>query len=105
MSNYDLYSDGITGIGLVNGLIRVDFGRLSATQVDANNQPAMELSQRVVMTPDGFLRTFGAMQELINKLVEGGVLQVQQQPQQGQQQQAEATSANGFDNTSSPNFN
>ena len=37
--------------------------------------PDTEVIQRVIMPPQGFLSTFSSMQQLIDKLVEAGVLQ------------------------------
>ncbi|MCA9107665.1 MAG: hypothetical protein KDA83_19780 [Planctomycetales bacterium] len=70
----ELFADGIGEISLVGGMVRVDWVSLSATEKDASGQPALEFRQRMVLPPEGFLRAFTAMEDLVKQLVEAGVI-------------------------------
>lgn len=70
----DLFADGIGEITLSGGMVRMDLVTLVGSQKD-DKQPHLEVSQRIVMPPDGFLRSFSAMEDLVKQLVEAGVIQ------------------------------
>ena len=70
----EVFADGMGEITLSGGMVRIDLVCLSATKKDAQNRPELELRQRVVMPPDGFLRSFSAMEDLMKKLIEAGVV-------------------------------
>jgi hypothetical protein len=77
--NKELYADGIDRIHFAGGMVRYDFVSVEPTQAES----AFSASARIVMPPQGFLNMFNSMQELINKLVEAGVLQKNTPPQSG----------------------
>ena len=54
-------------------MVRYDFVTL---QPEADGQaPVPQSNVRIIMPPQGFLSAFNSMQQLIDKLVEAGVLQ------------------------------
>ncbi len=67
----EIYADGIGQIHFAGGMVRYDFVNLEPEQ----DGPAFESRARIIMPPQGFLNMFNSMQELINKLLEAGVLQ------------------------------
>ena len=64
-----------------------------------SEKPRLEFSQRVVMPPDGFLRSFSAMENLVKQLIEAGLVK----PRDGEQPVAVGKSASD-DAPKSPNF-
>lgn len=74
MSAHELFADGVGEISLVGGMVRIDWVSLSATEKDASGQPALEVRQRMVLPPEGFLRVFSAMEDLVKQLVDAGVI-------------------------------
>ncbi len=68
----ELYTDGIGNIHLTGGMVRLDLVSLQPSEDGKNVAP--EKIQRVVMSPDAFIQTFGVMQQFTNKLVEAGLL-------------------------------
>lgn len=71
-SKKEIFVDGIGQIHFTGGMVRFDFVTL---QPKEGENPTSEVVQRVIMPPQGFLNTFGSMQQLIDKLVDAGVLQ------------------------------
>ena len=94
----EVFVDGIGEIGLVGGVVRIDLVSLSTQQRDAEGKPAMVFRERLVMPPEGFLRTFTAMQNLLTRLEEAGVVK----RIAGQEPTVQATPATS---PASPNFN
>ena len=68
-----VFADGIGQIHFAGGMIRFDFVTLQPEQEGKAPIPASNL--RIIMPPQGFLSAFHSMQQLIDKLVEAGVLQ------------------------------
>ena len=69
----EIFADGIGQIHFVGGMVRYDFITLNPTE--NGKAPVPEASVRVIMPPQGFLNTFNSMQQLIDKLLDAGVLQ------------------------------
>ena len=68
----EMFADGIGQIHFAGGMVRFDFMTLQPQE--EGKAPVPEPSIRVIMPPQGFLATFNSMQQLIDKLVEAGVL-------------------------------
>jgi hypothetical protein len=81
MSERDYFADGIGEITLSGGMVRMDLVTLVGTQNDPENKPRLELSKRIVMPPDGFLRSFSAMENLVKQLIDAGLVK----PRDGEQ--------------------
>ena len=74
----ELFADGIMEIGFANGAVRIDLCSFSAKERDQDGNPVKEFRQRVVMPPQGFLESFGAMQEMFRRLQEAGVIKARE---------------------------
>lgn len=72
--NTETFVDGVINIALVKGMVRVEFGSYSASDKDADGNPALFARHQVVLTPQAFLDTFGNMERMMSLLVEKGVL-------------------------------
>jgi hypothetical protein len=70
----ELFADSIGALGISKGVVRIDLVTQSATEKNAKGEPKEEFCQRVVMPVEGFLRTFGMMQSLMQKLQEAGLV-------------------------------
>ena len=69
----EIYADGVGQIHFAGNMVRFDFVTLQPAADGESPKP--EPSERVIMPPQGFLSMFQSMQNLIDKLVEAGVLQ------------------------------
>ena len=72
----ELFVDGIGGVVFTNGTVRIEL--VCASPFDSPNpsagEPPMLPRQRLILPLDGFLRSFGVMQNLVNKLAQEGVV-------------------------------
>ena len=68
----EIYADGIGQIHFAGNMVRFDFVTL---QPEADGAaPTPQGNVRVIMPPQGFLITLNSMQQLVDMLVEAGVL-------------------------------
>ena len=71
-SQKEIFADGIGQIHFAGGMVRFDFVTL---QPEADGKaPTPEANIRIIMPPQGFLSAFNSMQQLIDKLLDAGVL-------------------------------
>ena len=68
----EIFADGIGQIHFAGGMVRFDFVTLQPQE--EGQAPTTEAKYRIIMPPQGFLAAFDSMQQLIDKLVEAGVL-------------------------------
>ena len=68
----EIFADGIGHIHFAGGMVRFDFVTLQPGEDGAAPTPVV--NERIIMPPQGFLGAFNSMQQLIDKLVEAGVL-------------------------------
>ena len=75
----EIYVDGVEKIHFLGGLVRVDFGTLQPNEADPE-KPGIEFTQRLITTPDGFLRIYNSIQQLADHLLKQGVLKKTEAP-------------------------
>ena len=69
----EIFADGIGQIHFAGGMVRYDF--VSLQPEEEGKAPVPKANVRIVMPPQGFLAAYNSMQQLIDKLLEAGVLQ------------------------------
>ena len=74
MERPEVYADGMGEITLSGGMVRIDLVSLSSEKKDSEGRPELDIRQRIVMPPDGFLRSFSAMEDLVQKLMKAGLV-------------------------------
>ena len=109
MAIKEIFADGLIGLGMDAGIVRIDFSSLSATQKNDEGKPLMEHRQRVVMAPEAFAQTFSAMGRLMDELVRTGVLVLNESELDAGEKDDEKDNGDKFGNNqskgpSSPNF-
>jgi len=93
----EIYADTMGEITLSGGMVRIDLVSLTgSSQSKDGEKPKLEPRMRVVMSPDGFLRSFGAMENLVKQLVDAGLVKPR-----GDQV---VTNEGAADSAKSPNF-
>ena len=73
-SKKEIFADGIGQIHFAGGMVRFDFVTLQPDE-EGKKDPAAVCNERIIMPPQGFLNAFNSMQNLIDKLLDAGVLQ------------------------------
>ncbi|OGV47828.1 MAG: hypothetical protein A2017_15990 [Lentisphaerae bacterium GWF2_44_16] len=67
------FVDGVEKIHFLGGVVRIDFATFQPNPENPD-QPSMETKERLIMTPEGFLRTYNSIQQLAEQLLKQGVL-------------------------------
>ena len=68
----EIFADGIGQIHFAGNMVRFDFVTLQPSE--EGQAPVAQSNVRVIMPPQGFLNALNSMQQLVDKLVEAGVL-------------------------------
>ena len=101
MDNKDeVFADTIGEISLTGGMVRMDLVSLIGSQSSEDNKPRLAQKCRIVMPPEGFLRSFSAMENLVKQLIEAGLIRQNQQNEPG----VPAPKTNTNTPPKSPNF-
>ncbi len=74
----EVFSDGVYQIHMIENTIRLDFMRLQPSP--ENKTPVPKPFERVVLTPQAFLRTYEAMGQIVKKLEEIGAIRRNDNP-------------------------
>ena len=78
MEKKEIFADGIGQVHFAGGMVRFDFVTLQPAE--DGKAPVPQSNVRIIMPPQGFLGAFNSMQQLIEKLLEAGVLQKNEAP-------------------------
>lgn len=70
----EIFADGVGEITLSGGMVRMDLVTMVGSQKNKDEPPKLEFRQRVIMPPDGFLRSFSAMENLVKQLIDAGLV-------------------------------
>ncbi len=76
----EIFADGVYQIHMIEQTLRLDFMRLQPSP--ENKTPVPKPFSRVVLTPQGFLRTYEAMGQIVKKLEEIGMIRRNDEPPQ-----------------------
>jgi len=68
------YVDGIGKIHFIGGVVRFDLYSFQPTG-DEEKTPEPAIAERLIMSPNGFLASYDAMVNMIQKLTDAGVIQ------------------------------
>jgi hypothetical protein len=81
------FIDGIGGITVIGGIVRLDLVTYSATEADANGQPRPVLTQRLLMSTEAFLRSSDKILETVQAITKAQQQRAIPVPQQAAPQQ------------------
>lgn len=75
----EVFADGIGWIGFHAGVVRIEFFSFGTPRTadgvpEKDKEPDRVARQRIVMPIEGFMRSLGAMNDLVKKLESGGMI-------------------------------
>ena len=71
----DIYADAFENILVHGGTVRIDLASYSSTEKTSEDRPEVEVTGRLVMPIEGFVRAFGGIGEVVRQMVEAGVIE------------------------------
>lgn len=105
MSEYkEIFADGVGEITLSGGMVRMDLFTITGKSEEDENRPEIRVNQRIVLPPEGFLRSFGAMEDLVKKLVDAGIIKKRDEIDGGADSTISAGNSTPTEPPKSPNF-
>ncbi|MGN7613976.1 hypothetical protein ACQZV8_18055 [Magnetococcales bacterium HHB-1] len=97
MSREPLYSDGTENISIAGGVVRIDLFAYAPPK-DEQGKERRDFQQRVIMSPEAFLQSYNAMNRVMTRLQEQGLVT------QKQADKASEPAKKGDDDNATPNF-
>lgn len=71
----DIYADAFENILVHGGTVRIDLASYSSTEKTSEDRPKVEVTGRLVMPIEGFVRAFGAISKIMSQMAEAGVIE------------------------------
>ena len=68
-----VYADGVTNVTFTGGMVRIDLASLKAGPTGGKEPAPMEIHERIVLTPQAFLRSMRLLEDIMKKMVNAGV--------------------------------
>lgn len=99
----EIFADGVGEISLSGGMVRMDLVSMVGSQNNENDKPRLEPKTRIIMPPEGFLRSFGAMENLVKQLIDAGLIRPREGAETGGSGKMSGNSAQAG-TPRSPNF-
>jgi len=69
----EIYSDGVETIHLLNATVRMDMFSLQPPR-EEGGKPSPRVFERIVMPVQAFLNMHGAMQQIVDKMLQDGLI-------------------------------
>ena len=66
------FCDGVLNVSIKSGVVRVDFFEYGPQKGDA--EPEKKYNHRLVLTPEAFLQSHAAFQQVVDELLKRGVV-------------------------------
>lgn len=70
----EVFVDGPGQISLSRGVVRMDFVTVEGHPVDNEQDITLKPVQRLIMTTEGMLRTYGSLKRIVDRLIEEGII-------------------------------
>lgn len=71
-----IYIDGFNNVHFINNVIRINMYTIEPQE---NGEPTQENAGQLILSPQGFVESLNAMQQLADRLTEAGILQREEQ--------------------------
>lgn len=68
-----VYTDGVTNVTFTGGMVRIDLASLPAGPTHGKEPGPMEIHERVVLTPQAFLRSMRLLEDIMKKMTDAGI--------------------------------
>lgn len=82
----EIFADTVSNINVTGQIVRIDLATLQPQLKSDNGQPVFANSQRIVMPLEGFLQAVGVQQNIVQQLVNSGIVKMNAVTSVGQEQ-------------------
>ena len=78
--NQEIYADAVGNINVTGNIVRIDLVSLQPQLKGDSGQPVFAPTRRIIMPLDGFVQALSVQQDIVQQLIQAGVLQVNAAP-------------------------
>jgi len=79
--NTEIFADGISAVHVTGNLVRIDLMTVQPHLKSENGQPVYDIGKRIIMPLEGFIQSLATQENIVNQLIETGVLKKAEEPQ------------------------
>ncbi len=72
--NQEIFADAISAVHITGNIVRIDLLTVQPQVKTDNGQPAVDVSKRLIMPLEGFIKSLAVQEDVVKKLVEAGIL-------------------------------
>ena len=72
--NKEIFADGISAVHITGNLVRIDLMTVQPHLKSDNEQPVVEINNRIIMPLEGFVQSLAVQDNIVKQLIEAGVL-------------------------------
>lgn len=69
------YTDGVEEVSITSGIVRIDLFQYVPGAKGQDGRPPREISQRLLLSPEAFIQTYTALEQVVKQLQEKGLVQ------------------------------
>jgi hypothetical protein len=69
------FCDGVEEVSITSGIVRIDFFHYTAGERAKDGRPPRLPSHRVLLSPEAFVQTYTALEQVVKQLQDKGLLQ------------------------------
>lgn len=70
-----VYADGVEEVSIASGIVRIDLYQFVRGARDKDGRPPKEVSHRVLLSPEAFVQTYSALEQVVKQLEQKGLVQ------------------------------
>lgn len=72
--NKEIFADSISAVHITGNLVRIDLMTVQPHLKSDNDQPVVEINNRIIMPLEGFVQSLAVQDNIVKQLIEAGVL-------------------------------
>lgn len=72
--NKEIFADGISAVHITGNLVRIDLMTVQPHLKSDNDQPVVEINNRIIMPLEGFVQSLSVQDNMVKQLIDAGVL-------------------------------
>lgn len=72
--NQEIFADAISAVHVTGNMVRIDLMSLQPQLKSDNGQPVFDISRRIIMPLDGFIKSIAVQEQVLQQLIAAGTV-------------------------------
>jgi hypothetical protein len=73
--NQEIFADGVSAVHVTGNIVRIDLFSMQPHLQSKDGKPVFDISRRVIMPLDGFVKSFAVQEQVLQQLIATGKVQ------------------------------